>query len=975
MANYSNLNSTINAVVRTNGNEEITGENLNGVLRAMVSVLGAGYQFMGTATASTNPGTPDARVFYLAIEAGTYSIFGGTAVTEPAIFYYDTTWHYQTLSGNFDSVNNISALLGYYECSTGASTAAKTITASHYVLRTGGAMTIKFTNKNTATAHVTLNINSTGPKPLYYQGSVTSDTNSWADGEVCEVYYDGTNYYATPVLQKFGSGELLKDIHIIDNLSNNSATDVLSAKQGKQLNETKLDKIKYVDQYDEEIVHTTWTGQYLDYEGIHREATGYTTKQYAVTPGQTLYITGSTGTSASNAVAVFVNTLSGNSSSPAIYVGEAIGVGANVTMTKQAVTVPEGAVGVRVMQADSKISYPALVETKTEIPAYNNQERINSIGDIDELETTNKETVVDAINEIKDGLDEVVTDKLDAQKTIEIVTYNELEPASGEGITGTFTDKYLGNKAAVSTGSGNTVKQFAVTPGQTIYITGSTGTSSTNYLAFFINDFTKTGGGSSNSGGITNGGVESGANIYRSRLEVVVPEGAIGVRIMQRNSVTDYPIKCETKTISYEYIDNQERIDSIGDITELHTENKDTVVDAINELDGKIGKKSLKVLLIGSSHGLNTISMFPVLAYHAGIDIICGNLYAGSATLGLYATKPTVQIPYMADNDVAFDRFAVFENGAWTTKTTKTVAYALGLYDWDIIILQRGASEDDWNDSLANFYQHLLNYIKDNCDYTPRIYFNSGIADARSTLSNCLSDTNTIMTTAMQQYAEFGIEVIPTAVAVQYARSTCLKETGQTLGSDPTYKMMAADSQHLDTGVGQYVTACCVFEKIVKDVFNMSVRELKYLPVYSDVANNVVPNNTGSTYFTPITDYYSRIAKTCAALAVIDKVYNADTKTMLAARYGSLPSTYNITYNLTGCTLDVEDATIDSDEVFMAKLTLSDGYTMPSGGVVVTMGGVDITSSVYATHDGYYAIRIGEISGDIVITATAILSA
>ena len=76
MANYNSLKTTINGVVRTNGNEEITGANLNQVLTEMVNVLGTGYQYMGAASASTDPGTPDARVFYLATEAGTYTNFG-----------------------------------------------------------------------------------------------------------------------------------------------------------------------------------------------------------------------------------------------------------------------------------------------------------------------------------------------------------------------------------------------------------------------------------------------------------------------------------------------------------------------------------------------------------------------------------------------------------------------------------------------------------------------------------------------------------------------------------------------------------------------------------------------------------------------------------------------------------------------------------------------------------------------------------
>lgn len=95
MANYKSLKTTINANVKRNGNQEITGQILNSVLNAMVDTLGTGYSFAGVATPSTNPGTPDAKVFYIANSKGTYTLFGDLEVTEDdvVILYYDTDWH------------------------------------------------------------------------------------------------------------------------------------------------------------------------------------------------------------------------------------------------------------------------------------------------------------------------------------------------------------------------------------------------------------------------------------------------------------------------------------------------------------------------------------------------------------------------------------------------------------------------------------------------------------------------------------------------------------------------------------------------------------------------------------------------------------------------------------------------------------------------------------------------------------------
>ena len=46
-----------------------------------------------------------------------------------------------------------------------------------------------------------------------------------------------------------------------------------------------------------------------------------------------------------------------------------------------------------------------------------------------------------------------------------------------------------------------------------------------------------------------------------------------------------------------------------------------------------LGQNSLKILLIGSSHGRVTIGQFPILASKSGVDIVCGNAYAGGLKL------------------------------------------------------------------------------------------------------------------------------------------------------------------------------------------------------------------------------------------------------------------------------------------------------------------------------------------------------
>lgn len=99
-----------------------------------------------------------------------------------------------------DSLNAIQDSIiqntSYITCSTAANTAAKTATLANFVLTTGSAVKVKFTNTNTA-ANPTLNINSTGAKPIMQYGTTAAGITppeSWNDGAVVEFVYDGTNW-------------------------------------------------------------------------------------------------------------------------------------------------------------------------------------------------------------------------------------------------------------------------------------------------------------------------------------------------------------------------------------------------------------------------------------------------------------------------------------------------------------------------------------------------------------------------------------------------------------------------------------------------------------------------------------------------------------------------------------------------------------------------------------------------------------
>lgn len=106
MANYQNLLNTINGAIQTNGTGAITGQLLQTVLDGMVTSLGAGYQYMGVATPSTNPGTPDQNVFYIAGTEGTYTNFNNIVVAnEVAALVWNGSWSKQNTGIKFVSVS------------------------------------------------------------------------------------------------------------------------------------------------------------------------------------------------------------------------------------------------------------------------------------------------------------------------------------------------------------------------------------------------------------------------------------------------------------------------------------------------------------------------------------------------------------------------------------------------------------------------------------------------------------------------------------------------------------------------------------------------------------------------------------------------------------------------------------------------------------------------------------------------------
>lgn len=211
MGTYEQLKQALKNVIKSNGNQEITGAILQSAVLSIVSTVGENATFAGIATPSTNPGNIDANVFYFASIDGIYTNFNGLKVSGEVAIFTNKSGSWQKLNTGFATVNalnnvhNIASSVGYVTCDTPAATASKTITVIGVTtLTTGIRLLVKMSNNNTA-ANATLNINSLGAKPLYYDNERVNGDNAWAAGEVVEVYYDGTNFYSSNILGGAGS--------------------------------------------------------------------------------------------------------------------------------------------------------------------------------------------------------------------------------------------------------------------------------------------------------------------------------------------------------------------------------------------------------------------------------------------------------------------------------------------------------------------------------------------------------------------------------------------------------------------------------------------------------------------------------------------------------------------------------------------------------------------------------------------------
>lgn len=271
------------------------------------------------------------------------------------------------------------------------------------------------------------------------------------------------------------------------------------------------------------------------------------------------------------------------------------------------------------------------------------------------------------------------------------------------------------------------------------------------------------------------------------------------------------------------------------------------------------GQNAIKILFLGSSHGRNTIGQFPILAYHSGVDVICANAYAGGLPI-----KEVADL--CVEGEVFRGLYKKFYDGTWHDNIPDmTILKMLQDEEWDVISIQRSAAEDRyWNDDQTQSIEIILKYIKDNCNYSPTIVFNSGFADSYSipNRDKQQQETEDIYTSVQFVKNNYGIDIIPMAPVMQILRNN---DELANLGTY-IYHMLSFDSQHLDLGIGMYASACICYDFFLRGRFGLKVSECSYLPT----AEDMIPFWYEENKFTPIDEKYAKTIR-----EIVNGYYNS----------------------------------------------------------------------------------------------------
>ena len=264
-------------------------------------LLSSGYKYAGIATPTTNPGTPDQNVFYLASTAGTYTNFGGLTVeNETAVLKYNGTWTLEYTGIKFVTVTQ-NTETGHTDISVGGVTTPVTSVEEVSQLSQNEKRIFKLFFKDIVRDKVFLNLDVVGGTPALY------DFSGWSCIKIR--VKSGERFDVSTYVQDAKAWALTDNDNKVLSYSTNTDTlqnpDIVTANQDGYLcvnllhtSDERKDKF-----YIYFVNRISPVGEYLNDDILRMVQTGYKYAGIATpttnpgTPGQNVfYLASTTGT-------------------------------------------------------------------------------------------------------------------------------------------------------------------------------------------------------------------------------------------------------------------------------------------------------------------------------------------------------------------------------------------------------------------------------------------------------------------------------------------------------------------------------------------------------------------------------------------------------------------------------------------------------------------------------------------------------
>lgn len=241
------------------------------------------------------------------------------------------------------------------------------------------------------------------------------------------------------------------------------------------------------------------------------------------------------------------------------------------------------------------------------------------------------------------------------------------------------------------------------------------------------------------------------------------------------------------------------------DATTATTEAAAPVIDKNTPLcDGK----TLKLLVISSSFGLNTTNFLYEVAKDQGCEeIVIGRLFLAECTLKRHVQNAE-------DNSMVYRYYKKNSDKDWNVMENITMEYGILDEDWDIIFLQHSAEGAAQSETYGDYIPKLMTYV-DSKKTNPNARYVWNMTWAFPSDSTAVSYValgadqmthyQTIVDCTKEHVVpvEQFVDIIPTGTAVQNVRSSYIGDT------------LNRDSMHLNE-LGYVIAGCITYATLTR---------------------------------------------------------------------------------------------------------------------------------------------------------------